>query len=151
MMRSGSTPKMPIVTSAGAVSSQRRMRARSSMRVAACCTDNSGVDGTGAGAAGPGVSGAKSVVAISVLQHLHRLGGDAQADCIALLQDLLEAPAVLHPDGDIAAGFEIDMEMGVGSEIDDVLDRARELTVGAGLDQVDTLGADCQRDRAANR
>jgi hypothetical protein len=36
MIRSGRTPKMPIVTKAGAVSSQRLRRAFSSMRVAAC-------------------------------------------------------------------------------------------------------------------
>src|SRR4051812_43051412 len=151
MMKSGRTPKMPIVTSAGAVSSQRLMRALSSLRVAACCAVDSGVDGAGSGATGPGTGGAKSVVVISVLQHLHRLGCDAQADGVALLEDLLEAAAVLHANGDIPAGFEINMEMGVGPERDDLHDRARDLAVGARLHQVDALRADRQGDRASDR
>src|SRR5258708_7331362 len=144
MMISGSTPKIPIVTKAGAVSSQRLILALSSMRAWACCAAESWVEGAGSGAAGPDSGATSSVLAISVLQHLHRLGGDAQADGVALLQDFLEAAAVLHPDRDVAAGIEIDVEMRVGAEIDDVLDRAGELAVAAGLHQVDAFRADRQ-------
>src|SRR5262245_21137758 len=98
MMISGSTPKIAMVTSAGAVSSQRLIRAFSSLRAAACWAALSWAVGFGSGEAGTGAGADNSVADISVLQHLHRLGGDAQADRIALFQDFLEAAAVLHAD-----------------------------------------------------
>src|SRR5436190_21982567 len=103
MISSGRMPNMVIVTRAGAVSSQRPTRALSSRLPDAAWAVESGVDGVGCGSTGFESGAASSVEVISVLQHLHRLGGDAQADGVAALQYLLEAAPVLHPHRHIAA------------------------------------------------